>query len=125
MRASSAPALPSTRSPPMREGPVLTLAVPCRSDEPGLARPLEAAHAALGGTQAGPVELLVCINGPDRVASAALRDVRAFARGSRTPFAEVAVDGVGPAPLRSEGASCRGRVCAGWGAGGLRRGGGQ
>ena len=78
---------------------MLTLAVPCRSDEPGLARPLEAAHAALGGTQAGPVELLVCINGPDRVASAALRDVRAFARGSRTPFAEVAVDGIGPAPL--------------------------
>jgi len=78
---------------------VLTLAVPCRSDEPGLARTLEAARAALGGTQAGPVELLVCINGPDRVASAALRDVRAFARGSRTPFAEVAVDGIGPAPL--------------------------
>ncbi len=78
---------------------MLTLAVPCRSDEPGLARTLEAARAALGGTQAGPVELLVCINGPDRVASAALRDVRAFARGSRTPFAEVAVDGIGPAPL--------------------------
>src|SRR5439155_16668619 len=100
MRASYAPASPSTRSPPMPEpAPTLTLAVPCRTDEPALARTLEAARAALDAAGQGAVELLVCINGPAPAASAALRDVAGFARAVQAPFAAVAVDGAGPAPL--------------------------
>ncbi|TMA54764.1 MAG: glycosyltransferase family 2 protein [Deltaproteobacteria bacterium] len=81
---------------------ILTLAVPCRTDEPALARTLAVAHAAVGGLGLGlgqAVDLLVCINGSDAASSAALRDVRTFAREARAPLAEVAVDGAGPAPL--------------------------
>src|SRR5438046_484781 len=100
MRASCARASPSTRSRPMRDGPSLTLAVPCRTDEPALARTLGAARAALAAAGEGAsVELLVCINGPDPLASAALRDLRAFARETAASFAEVTADGVRPAAL--------------------------
>jgi len=84
----------------MRDGPSLTLAVPCRTDEPALARTLGAARAALAAAGEGAsVELLVCINGPDPLASAALRDLRAFARETAASFAEVTADGVRPAAL--------------------------
>src|SRR5436305_423526 len=106
MRASYAPASPSTRSPPMPEpAPTLTLAVPCRTDEPALARTLEAARAALeaagqgGVVEGGVVELLVCINGPAPAASTALRDVEGFARAVQAPFAAVAADGARAASL--------------------------
>jgi len=82
------------------DAPVLTLAVPCRTDEPALARTLAVAQAAVEGLGQGkPLELLVCINGADPAASAALGDVRVFARDARAPFAEVAVDGAGPVPV--------------------------
>ena len=90
--------------------PTLTLAVPCRTDEPALARTLEAARAALGAAgqggvveggvvEGGGIELLVCINGPAPAASTALRDVEGFARAVQAPFAAVAADGARPASL--------------------------
>src|SRR5207249_1181835 len=101
MRASYAPASPSTRSPPMPEpAPTLTLAVPCRTDEPALARTLEAARAALEAAGQGwVVELLVCINGPAPAASAALRAVEGFARRAHAPQLYAARLGALPAAM--------------------------
>ena len=83
---------------------LLTLAVPCRTDEPALARTLAVARAAVGGlSQAPPIELLVCLNGPDAAASVALRDLRTFAREAGVPLTEAVVDGAGPAPLPPAG----------------------
>src|SRR5206468_900029 len=56
-------------------------------------------RAALPAGEGASVELLVCINGPDPLASAALRDLRAFARETAASFAEVTADGVRPAAL--------------------------
>ena len=82
------------------DAPILTLAVPCRTDEPSLARTLAVARAAVDGLGQGqPIELLVCINGPNGAASAALRDVRTFARDAGAPLTERSVDGTGLAPL--------------------------
>jgi hypothetical protein len=60
--------------------PLVTLAVPCRTDEPALGRTLAEAWASW---QAGPaaahaLELLVCLNG-EPGDGRALRDLRAFA----------------------------------------------
>src|SRR5437879_9931012 len=99
MRASCARASPTARSRPTRDGPSPPLPWQRRTDEPALARRLGAARASLPAGEGASVELLVCINGPDPLASAALRDLRAFARETAASFAEVAADGVRPAAL--------------------------
>ena len=73
---------------------VVTLAVPCRRDEPALGRTL--ASAAAGCRRAGiaRVEMLVCLNGAggDRPRDDACR----FAAAARAPFAELDVDAEAP-----------------------------
>lgn len=60
---------------------LVTLAVPCRTDEPALGRTLEIAWASwsAGPATARGLEVLVCLNG-DLTAGRALDDVRAFAQ---------------------------------------------
>jgi hypothetical protein len=66
---------------------VVTLAVPCRADEPDLAHTLA---AALASWRAGPattagLEILVCVNGPGAASSPALRQLAAFAVAAGLP----------------------------------------
>ena len=71
----------------------ITLAIPCRTDEPALGRTLAAAWDAL--RQAAPdadVEVLVCLNGSDDVDPPALGDLRAFAAARGAILAEVDLD---------------------------------
>lgn len=72
----------------------VTLAVPCRTDEPALGRTLTAAWQSL--RQAAPdadVEVLVCVNGPGAAETPALADLRSFARDLGAPLVEVDLDG--------------------------------
>ncbi len=79
---------------------LVTLAVPCRTDEPALARTLEealaswrrAAHAATHR-----LEVLVCLNGTDVPAPRVA--LRALAARLGAPLAEVDVDAPGPAAV--------------------------
>lgn len=60
--------------------PPLTVAIPCRADEPGLAGTLESLRAACHHLH-GPVELVVCLNGLQRAHTCwPLEAVRAFCR---------------------------------------------
>ncbi len=54
----------------------VTIAVPCRSDEPGLARTLDALTAAAAGleTRGHRVTFAICVNGPDGPARAVAED---------------------------------------------------
>jgi hypothetical protein len=66
---------------------VVTLAVPCRTDEPDLARTLT---AALASWRAGPaatarLEVLVCVNGPGAGRSPALQQLAAVAAAAGLP----------------------------------------
>ncbi len=66
---------------------VVTLAVPCRTDEPDLARTLT---AALASWRAGPAatarrEILVCVNGAGAAGSPALRQLAAVAAAAGLP----------------------------------------
>lgn len=76
---------------------LVTLAVPCRTDEPALARTLDAALASWRrAPQAGRagLEVLVCLNGADaRGPRAALA---AFAAAAGAPFEERPVDAARP-----------------------------
>ena len=74
---------------------VVTLAVPCRTDEPALGRTLAAALASWRGAAAGRrLEVLVCLNGaPRREPGAAVRAVAAAAGAAAT-----VVDVDGPLP---------------------------
>jgi hypothetical protein len=72
---------------------LVTLAVPCRSDEPALERTLDAAlaswrHAAQASSHR--LEVLVCVNG-DR-ADEPRRALRAFATRTDAPLAELDLD---------------------------------
>jgi cellulose synthase/poly-beta-1,6-N-acetylglucosamine synthase-like glycosyltransferase len=84
-------------------GARVTLAVPCRSDEPGLGRTLAAALASwrrTGRAARGGLEILVCVNGagPDP----AVAEARAFAAAAGAPFAVADVDmSEAPLPLQS------------------------
>jgi hypothetical protein len=81
--------------------PCVTLAVPCRTDEPALGRTLDAAWASW---QAAPqarthaLEVIVCLNGPASDSSA-LADLRAFAAARAAPLAEVDADAAADAPV--------------------------
>lgn len=75
---------------------VVTLAVPCRTDEPALGRTLE---TAWGSWRAGPatswsLEVLVCLNG-DPGTGRALDEVRAFARARGVEAHVVDAEGEG------------------------------
>lgn len=72
---------------------IVTLAIPCRTDEPELGHTLAAAWAswqAAGAPQ--PLELLVCLNGADADGSPALRDLDAFVRGAGGTLSRVDAD---------------------------------
>lgn len=89
------------RVPP---GPLVTLAVPCRADEPGLRRTLETAAESWTAAPASAthaLEWLVCLNGaqPERP----LADLRAFADSTGVPLAELTVDGHDPISLPAPG----------------------
>src|SRR5439155_907325 len=82
------------RLPHLRSGrlvsELVTLAVPCRSDEPALGRTLAAALASWRQVPASAthgLEVLVCLNGADRPRPRA--DLLAFARDARAPLAEI------------------------------------
>jgi len=79
---------------------LVTVAVPCRRDEPALGRTLAAAAAACRRAGIARVEVLVCLNGAggDRPRD----DACAFAAAARAPFAELDVDAGGP-PVASPG----------------------
>lgn len=77
----------------MSAPPPVTLAIPCRVDEPALGRTLAAGAEAwrrAPGSATGPLEVLVCLNGGD--ASGPLREMRAFAERAGAPLAEIDVD---------------------------------
>jgi len=83
----------------------VALAVPCRTDEPVLARTLEHAWASW---QQGPAAtrslvLVVCLNG-EPGDGAALRDLRAFAAARRAEASVIDADADAGAPLLSDGA---------------------
>jgi Glycosyl transferase family 2 len=81
---------------------VVTLAIPCRTDEPELGHTLAAAwtswQAAAGGRA---LELLVCLNGRDPATSPALRDLDAFVRstGGVPAVVDADADAGAPPPL--------------------------
>ncbi|MCS6924961.1 MAG: glycosyltransferase [Candidatus Binatia bacterium] len=67
----------------------LTLAIPCRADEPGLAETLESLRAACHHLHE-PVELMICLNGVRRTHSCRpLEAVRAFCRRYGIPLQEM------------------------------------
>ncbi len=72
---------------------LVTLAIPCRRDEPGLGRTLAAAAASWRRAPASvtnALEVLVCLNGAG--GTIPRDDARAFAASQSAPFAEVDVD---------------------------------
>jgi hypothetical protein len=74
--------------------PYVTLAVPCRTDEPALGRTLDAAWAswqAAAQAVTHALEVLVCLNGATGE-SRALADLRAFAAARGVRLAEVQPD---------------------------------
>jgi Glycosyl transferase family 2 len=75
---------------------LVTLAVPCRTDEPALGRTLAAALDSWRTAGAGPLEVLVCLNGGEP--ARALAELRALATAAGAPLAEVDVDAPGAAP---------------------------
>jgi hypothetical protein len=87
--------------------PVVTLAVPCRTDEPELGRTLETAWrswtaAPASATQA--LEVLVCLNGGDALGAPAHAQLAAFAAAHGVALADVDADAGGALPPRAEGA---------------------
>jgi len=76
---------------------LVTLAIPCRADEPALGRTLAAAAASWARTPESAthaLEVLVCVNGRDGARPRA--DVRAFATSTGTDAVEVDVDASHP-----------------------------
>ncbi len=87
--------------------PVVAVAIPCRTDEPALARTLRAVHAswrraALASTHASAV--LIGLNGIEAAAAPALSDARVFAEEVGAPFVVVDVDAGGAVPELSSAA---------------------
>lgn len=85
------------------DAPGVTLAVPCRTDEPALARTLRAALASWRGSAAAaaPLEVLVCLNGGD--AGPTLAEARAVAAEAGAPCADVDVDAGDAMPAAADG----------------------
>lgn len=75
---------------------VVTLAIPCRTDEPELGHTLAAAwaswQAARQAGEARALELLVCLNGRAAERSPALRDLETFVRTAGGRLASVDAD---------------------------------
>ena len=74
---------------------LVTLAIPCRTDEPALGRTLDAALASWRSTPeaaSASLEVLVCINGTAPETAAALAAFEAFARGHGELVARVDAD---------------------------------
>jgi hypothetical protein len=85
-----------------RDVNLVTLAVPCRTDEPALGRMLMAAanswsRGDMARTHA--LEVLVCLNGADALTSPALAQLGEFARGAGTPLETIDVDASTPPTL--------------------------
>lgn len=81
---------------------LVTLAVPCRTDEPDLGRTLDAAWARCAAART-PVATLVCLNGPDAAGCGALAAVRAQAAGRRVTVVDADAGGPpGAAPAADE-----------------------
>jgi hypothetical protein len=80
--------------------PRVTLAVPCRTDEPGLDRTLAVAWERLREAGALPADTLVCINGARGGESQARADIERHAGRTGMPFVVYDVD-MG-APVRAE-----------------------
>jgi hypothetical protein len=79
----------------------VTLAIPCRTDEPDLRRTLDAAWA--GFAAAGvPVATLVCLNGARPDDCRARADLTALARTAGRPLASIDLDGAGEPPPPAE-----------------------
>jgi hypothetical protein len=74
----------------------VTLAIPCRTDEPELGHTLAAAwaswQAARRGGETRALELLVCLNGSAPEGSPALRDLETFVRTAGGTLARVDAD---------------------------------
>jgi hypothetical protein len=71
----------------------VTLAVPCRTDEPALARMLAEANASWRAAhRRDALEVMVCLNGGDAARAPALAQLDAFARARETAVAVVAAD---------------------------------
>jgi len=78
----------------------LTLAVPCRTDEPDLRRTLELARAALAAIPPpARTELLVCVNGADAAAAPVLAEIRRVAGDAGAPCATIDLDVPRPTAL--------------------------
>ncbi len=84
----------------------VTLAVPCRTDEPELGRTLAAAWAswtAAPQSDDADLEVLVCLNGADSDEAPALRDVRAFAAAHGAVAVQQDLDAGGAVPPPASG----------------------
>lgn len=97
----------------MTDSALITVAVPCRADEPDLGGTLRRAHQSwLAAPQAGThaLELLVCLNGgrPDRPLAA----LRAFAAGAGFAMVEVPADAPGDAATLGAQATAVALLCA-------------
>jgi len=87
--------------------PVVTLAIPCRADEPALGRTLAAAAASWSRARESTthaLEVLVCVNGRDGARPRA--DVRTFAATTGADAVEIDVDAPHPPPLPPLAGSC-------------------
>ena len=79
---------------------LVTLAVPCRADEPALGRALALAWQSwrrAAGSTGRPLEIAVCLNGPNP--GEPLADVRAFAASLHAPLVEHGNQGSPAAPV--------------------------
>ena len=79
---------------------LVTLAVPCRADEPALGRALALAWRSwrrVAGPTGRPLEIAVCLNGPNP--GEPLADVRAFAASLHAPLVEHGNQGSPAAPV--------------------------
>jgi hypothetical protein len=97
----------------MTEPAVVTLAVPCRADEPALGRTLERAHQswlAAPHARTHALELLVCLNGsrPERP----LADLRTFVAGAGLELVELGGEEAGRAPAAGPRGMAAALLCA-------------
>ena len=81
----------------MADAALVTLAVPCRTDEPALGRTLHAALASVRrAARREALEVLVCVNGGDPAGT--VEAVRAFAAAAATTASVVDLDAGGALP---------------------------
>lgn len=91
----------------MSDRPVVTLAVPCRTDEPELGRTLATAWRSWEAAPASTthaLEVLVCLNGGDALGAPAHGHLAAFAAAHGAAVADVDADAGGAPSPRGPGA---------------------